>query len=247
MSNDAEAPLGKLGTNELGKAAPKMAFTPTGGMAYQDQAGQWVSLHQGEFIFSLRSEDAGVLADFFSVASDLEKAKQYAESCLALQGDSHLFGPLFEASIIAYGRSFKEGQIAEAGRKVGPRSSRFKAKDLSAQLDESLSKAHIELIRLRDKCVAHKVEDEVSAVNVEYDARGRFVSVAPLIIDVTMSTDAIKCLVRIVDQLLPTLYEKISERQQLLEEQLRGTHIPSGVGIKFDHSSWEWVQQRIQV
>lgn len=245
MSFNAEAQPGKSKTNELGKAEPKMEFIPIGGMAYQDQTGQWVSLHQGEFIFSLRSEEAGLLADFVSVASDFERAKQYAESCLAHQDNQHLFAPLFEASIIAYGRSFKGGQIAEAGRKVGPRSSRFKAKDLIDQLDEPLSAVHTELIRLRDKCVAHNVEDEASIVNVEYDARGGFVSVAPLIIGMSMSTGVMQGLVRIVDQLLPTLHEKVSERLQLLEEQLRGSHISSSEARKFDHSSGEWVQQEI--
>lgn len=219
---------------------------PFGGIASADSEGVMRSLHPGKFLFSVESETSADVADLISVVSDLGRAREYGQAFEKSVEDESLRGALFEASVVAYGRSFREGRAAIKRRKAGKGVARLKATKYLDLLDSELRSEHESLLNLRDRHVGHRVDNESSVVVAEFDDAGKFMFVSPLIWNLSASTGAITSLLKIVDILMSALNEEVERLLFNLSQDLAGTKIKGEWAWKVDPNSGEWESERIR-
>lgn len=214
-------------------------------MAIQQSDGTMQSVHEGDLLFVVESEISANLADLVSVVGDLERAMEYGRAFEERVDDAGLRNALFEAAIVAYARSFREGRAAIKRREAGKGVARLKATKYLSLLSGELTDAHEELLSLRDKHVGHRVENESSVVISEFGIDGNFLSVSPMIWGLGASTGPIRNLIEIVEILIPAISTEIDELIAALTQTLSGARLTGGQAMKYDPNERKWKVVRV--
>lgn len=198
-----------------------------GGLSRGDEDGTTRSVHAGELLFAVQSETAAEIADLISIELDMRNALDYATQYRAHEEDGGaLASALFEAAIITYGRSFRQGRSAQARKRQNGRGApRLQATAYLDVLPDRLAGLHEELLQLRDKHVGHRVDHETSAVVAEFTGEGEFLHASPLLWSLGSSGEHMTAIREIVELLLPRLHEEIGAKTDRIEEMLRGIRL----------------------
>lgn len=106
----------------------------------------------------VRTDKAAVLADLWTMRTDLKITRANCVRLRVEELDAQLRHALWEGAVIAYGRCFKGGA---PGVKTRPRQARERVPiDILSELTLAQRVTHETLLHIRDKFVGHRVANE---------------------------------------------------------------------------------------
>lgn len=224
--------MGEYETVEVPTSADEepMKLVRFGGLSRVDEDGSVQSVHAGELLFAVESETAAEIADLISIELDMRNALGYATEYPAHEEEEGtLASALFEAAIITYGRSFRQGKSAQPRKgQNGKGAPRLKATAYLDVLPQRLLRMHEELLELRDKHVGHRVDHETSAVVAEFTGDGEFLYASPLLWSLGSSGEHMAAIREIAELLLPRLHEEIGAKTEHIEQTLEQVRLSRG-------------------
>lgn len=226
------------------KGAQDISFTPAGGTIIVSEDRGPISLHEGSFVLAVDGPATTELIDLCSLQHDLEQAKSWSSMYLEQHSkgpdkETPWMGPLFESSIICYGRSFNTGK-SQNKRAQRPSMNKY-VKGLSEELQDK----HRRLIELRNRHVGHRVENEETIIFADFDKCGKFLHASPIYSIMGHDPQSMSDMASVLEELLPIVSEAISNELSVLQENchdviLTDTEIP-----QYDHQQKAWYPKKI--
>lgn len=226
------------------KGDQDISFTPAGGtVVYSEDHGP-VSINEGSFVLAVDGPATTELIDLCSLHHDLEQAKSWSSMYLEQKNErpdkeTPWMGPLFESSIICYGRSFS------TGKSQNKKAQRPDMNKYIEELSEDLQDKHGALIELRNRHVGHRVENEQTIIFADFDECGRFLHASPIYSIMGHNSEYMSDMASVLEELLPIVSETISGRIAALQMDCHGLTLTDTEIPQYDHQHKHWYSKKI--
>lgn len=170
----------------------------------------------GQRSFQMGGGESGRVADLLSISNDMFAVVECAEAREDVEEGGVAYRALFQAAIISYARAFK------SGKSFAEKSGRRKAGLLLAGLTDEQLEVHEEVIRMRDKHVAHRVDsDEEVYVLANFSPLGHFEGLGALSTRMGSSSGLFDGLAELAQILWGRAGDLASDEMNALEQALK--------------------------